>query len=95
MSVGAPQVIVFELFRAWSFEGMNIAALRVHAGHDVLNHTIFAGGVHALEDDQQRPTILRVELFLQVAEEAGAVGDNFFSVVFVLYAAGVFRIVIL
>jgi hypothetical protein len=44
---------------------VNLAALRVDARHHVLNGAVLAGRVHRLEDQQDAPPILRVELFLQ------------------------------
>ena len=48
-SVRPPQIIVIQFFGARRFERMNVASLRIHAGHDVLDHAIFAGGVHRLK----------------------------------------------
>src|SRR5580700_4213334 len=76
-SVRPPQIIVIEFFGAWSLEGMNIATLRIYTGHDVFDHAVFAGGVHCLNHEQERPAILRTELLLQIAEQAGAILDNF------------------
>src|SRR5579859_8079456 len=38
--VRAPEIIVIELFGAWRLKGVNVAALRVHAGHNVLDRAI-------------------------------------------------------
>ena len=46
-----PEVIVVQIFIARGLESMNVTSLRIHAGHDVLDHAILAGGVHGLEDD--------------------------------------------
>src|SRR5262249_53334220 len=43
----------------------------VHAGHDVLDRPVLAGGVHRLEDDQQRIAVVGVEQVLG----AGQVGE--------------------
>jgi len=51
---------------------VNVASLRIYAGHNVLNHAILSGGVQTLEDDQNRPAVLRVEFLLQAAEHAFA-----------------------
>ena len=42
----------------------DVASLGVHAGHDVLDQAVFAGGVHGLKDQQDRPLVLRVKFFL-------------------------------
>ena len=39
----------------------DLAALRVDAGHDVLDGAVFAGRVHRLEDHQQGQRVLGVE----------------------------------
>src|SRR5580700_7972041 len=93
-SVRPPQIIVIELFGAWSLEGMNIATLRIHTGHDVFDHAVFASGIHPLNDEQQRPAILRVELLLQVTEKTNTVVDNFLALLLVLDLAGVACVVV-
>ena len=67
----SPSVVV-QFFSAGRLEGENGASLRVHTGHDVLDHTILAGSVQTLEDNQDRPAVLRVEFLLQVVEHAFA-----------------------
>ena len=44
----------------------NLAALRIHARHHVLDRPVFAGRIHRLEDEQHRPAILRVEHVLAI-----------------------------
>src|SRR4029077_3402931 len=88
-SVRPPQVVVIEFFRAWSLEGMNIATLRIHAGHNVLYYAVLAGGIHRLKDQQQRPAVLRIQLLLQIAEQTGAVVDDFLAPLLILHAVGV------
>ncbi len=46
-------------------EAGNLAPLRIDAGHDVPNGSIFAGGVHALKDQQQRVAVGSVVQVLQ------------------------------
>jgi hypothetical protein len=65
---GAPQEVVLELRGAGVLEAHHMAALRVDAGHDVLDHAVLAGRVHGLEDDQQRVAVVGVEPRLQVAQ---------------------------
>jgi hypothetical protein len=92
--VRPPQKKKNELIGAGSLEGMNIASLRIHAGHHVFDNPVFAGGVHRLNHEQERPAILRIELLLQIAEQTGAVIDNFLALLLVLHLAGVARVVI-
>src|SRR4029077_19311249 len=94
-SVRPPQIIVIEFLGAWSLEGVDVASLWIYAGHDVLDHAVFAGGIHPLNDEQHRPAILRVELLLQIAQQAGAVINNFLALLLAPYFAGVTRVVIL
>jgi hypothetical protein len=56
-------------------EGVNLTALRIETGHDVLDDALFAGRVHALEDDQERPSILGIELLLHSGEMAQTIGN--------------------
>jgi hypothetical protein len=42
-------------------ERVYLAALRINARHDVLDHAILAGRVHRLKDKQQRPAILGIQ----------------------------------
>ncbi len=57
-----------EILGRGRFEGGDLAALRVDAGHDMLDGAILARGVHRLENQEHRPFVLRVELVLQFAE---------------------------
>ena len=49
-------------------EAEDLATLRVDAGHDVLDGAVLAGGVHGLEDHQQRVAVLGVEPGLELGE---------------------------
>jgi len=53
-------------------EGVDLDTLRIDARHDVLDRAVLAGTVHALEDQQQRPVIVGVELFLKLAQQRDA-----------------------
>ena len=64
----APQIIVVEFLGRRRFEGEHLAALRIHAGHDVLDGAVLAGGIHGLEDQQQRPAVLGIEFVLQLGQ---------------------------
>ena len=63
-----PEKVVVELLRRGRLEGIHLASLRIHAGHDVFDRSVLAGGVHRLKDQQQTPTVLRVQLLLQPGE---------------------------
>src|SRR5580698_822545 len=56
----APQWIVTQFLGGWLFERINLAALRVDAGHNVLDSAVLARRVHRLEDQQYGVAILRV-----------------------------------
>src|SRR5579872_7162393 len=49
----APQEIVLELLGRWLPESVHVDTLGVEPGGNVLDYAVLAGGVHALEDDQQ------------------------------------------
>src|SRR5262249_4054680 len=67
----APQEVVAEIRRRRLLEGGHLTALRIHARHDVLDRAVLTGGVHRLEDEQQRPAVLRVEHLLLLCEPLG------------------------
>lgn len=73
---------------------MDVASLWVDAGHDVLDGAVFPGGVHGLKDEQQRPAVLRVKHFLEVAEAGDAVFEQTLRGVLVLDAIRVVGVVI-
>ena len=56
---------------------MHIDALRVDAGHDVLDGAILACRVHGLEDEQQPPTVLGVKHILHGGQRLDAGGQRF------------------
>ena len=64
----APEEVVVELLVGGRLERVHLDALRIHPRHDVLDRAVLPGGVHALEDQEQRPAILGVELLLELAE---------------------------
>jgi hypothetical protein len=39
------------------FEAKHLTALRIDAGHDVPDRAVFPGGVHGLENQQQRKAL--------------------------------------
>ncbi len=82
--VGPPKILVVQFFAAGRLEGVDLASLRVHAGHYVLDGAIFAGGIHGLKNQQQGPAILRVKLLLHVAEQTHTSLKDLFGVLFAL-----------
>ena len=72
----APQEIVIELELARRLEGMHVAALRIDAGHHVLDDAVLAGGVQSLEDDEDRVSVLGIEPFLQGPQPLGTFGEH-------------------
>src|SRR2546428_232570 len=61
-----------QVFRRWRLERDDIAALRIDAGHDVLDRSVLAGRVHGLEDEQDGPAVLRVQHVLEMAQRLDA-----------------------
>ena len=61
-----------EIFAGRRLEGKDLAALRIDAGHDVLDRAVLARGVHGLEDEQHGPAVLRVEHVLQLGQSLDA-----------------------
>ncbi len=62
-----------EVFGRRGLERVDLAALRIHSRHHVLDRAVLAGGVDGLEHEQQRPAILRVEAILQLGDRVDAV----------------------
>ncbi len=87
--VRAPEVAVVEFLSARGLEGMNVAALRIEAGHDVFYDAVFSSGIHRLQDDEQRPAILRVKLFLHAAQQLHAVVEQLGGAFLVVEFAGI------
>ena len=75
---GAPEKIVRQFLRAGMLEAEHLAALRIDAGHDVLDRAVLARGVHRLKNQQQRITIVRVEQILVLAHFLDVGGEQFF-----------------
>src|SRR5262249_9727581 len=73
----------------------DVASLRVDAGHDVFDGAIFAGGIHGLKNQEQRPAVLRVKFFLVFRQQFFAVLQSFLGVFLAFQAVGVFLVVVL
>jgi hypothetical protein len=73
----SPEEIVIEFLGGGFFETEDLAALRVHAGHDVADGAVLAGGVHRLEDDEHRVGVRGVEQFLGLGELLAAFLEDF------------------
>ena len=63
-----PEIIVVELLSRRPLERHHLAALRIDAGHHMLDGAILASGVHGLEEEEHGPAVLRVEHVLQLGE---------------------------
>ena len=79
----APEEIVGQLVDAGLLERGDLAALRIEALHHVADRAVLAGGVHALQHQQQRAAVLGVEPVAQVVQ---------FGDVFVEFGLGLFLI---
>ena len=75
LAVGAPEEVVLELFGAGLLEAVDVAAFGVDAAHDVADGAVFAGGVHALEDEKEGVAVGAVEKLLLIAQ----LGDMLFE----------------
>src|SRR5579859_2614014 len=65
---GPPHEVVVELLVRWLLEGRDLAALRINSFEHALDRGVLAGRIHALEDQKQRPAVLRIELFLEIGQ---------------------------
>jgi hypothetical protein len=72
----APEKVVVELFVARRLEGGDLASLRIHSRHHVLDRAVLPGGVHGLEDHEHRPAVLGVEHVLELGERLDAHGQD-------------------
>src|SRR5262245_18559402 len=72
----APEIIVIEVFAGRRLERINLAALRIEAGHDMLDGAVFSGGVHRLKYQQYCPTVLRIEHVLKLGHEIDTHGER-------------------
>src|SRR5215813_12018785 len=72
-----PEIIVVEIFAGRRLERKNLTALRVNAGHDMLDRTVFSGGVHRLKHKQHRPAVLGIKPVLKLCHESDTRGEGF------------------
>ena len=93
--VGPPQIIVIQLLGGRRLEAVHLAALRVDAGHHMLDGPILAGGVHGLKDEQQRVGILGVEDVLILGQLGDVSRQLLAGVLLVLETGGKSRVVVL
>ena len=63
-----PEEVVVQLLGRRLLEAEDLAALRIDAGHDVLDRAVLAGRVHRLEDDQDGVSVVGVEQVLGLGE---------------------------
>ena len=82
----APEIIVIELLGRGSLKGIDLAALWVDAGHDVFDNAVLAGGVHGLEDEEQRPFVVGVEAVLELCEDFDTFCEGFLGAGLILVA---------
>ena len=78
---GAPEKIVFEFLDAGMFEAEDLAALRIDAGHDVLDGAVLAAGIHGLKNQEQRILVVSVEQALLLAQFLDVFGKLLVAVV--------------
>ena len=64
----APEEVVIEVLARRLLEREDLAALRVDAGHDVLDGAVLPGGIRRLQHDQHRMRVGRIEPLLRVRE---------------------------
>ena len=87
--VDAPEEVVASFERGGDFELSDVAALRIDAGEDVADGAVLAGGVHALQDDEQRLGLAGVEDLLQIGELLAVLDEDGFGGLFGFEVAGV------
>jgi predicted dehydrogenase len=66
--VDAPQEVVGKLLVSRSLEGHDTGPARVHGADDMANRPVLPGAVDALQDDEERATVLGIEPSLQILD---------------------------
>ena len=79
----APHKIVVEFPRRRLLERSDLAALRVDALEHRLDRAVLACRVHALENQQQRPLVLGIELFLKIVQPLAVGLDDLLALLLV------------
>ena len=62
---GAPKKVMLKFLGTRLLKTEDLAAFRIHPGHDVADCAIFAGSIHPLKDQQQRVLVGRIVKILQ------------------------------
>lgn len=75
--VDAPEVVVAKLFLGWPLEACDAGGNDVAHFQDMAYRSILAGGVHALEDDEDRPLGREEKGVFKAGEFIGEVFDLF------------------
>ena len=75
----APHEIMIEFMGRRLLERSDLATLRIDAVEHALDGAVLAGRIHALEDQQQRPAILRVKLLLEIVEALAVGVEDLFA----------------
>ena len=75
-TAASPEEVVLELLGAGMLEAEDLAALRIDAGHHMLDGAVLARGVHRLEDDEQRVAVVRVQHGLPLAQLVGCAREQ-------------------
>ena len=73
----APEEIVLQFRGAGMLEAEDLAALRIDAGHHVLDGAILPGGVHGLENQQDGVAVAGVKQALERAQFLDVAGEDF------------------
>ena len=90
-----PQVIVIVFFSTRFPETGDLDSLGVHTGHYVFDRTVFAGSIHALQDDQQRVGVLGPQFILETCKQLDPLCYTLLSLLFFGEITGISGIVIL
>ena len=77
-----PEKVMRQFKRSGRLERRHPAALWVHARHHMLDRAVLAAGIHALENNEQRPARIGIESFLEPAESRDALGRGCFGLRF-------------
>ena len=72
----APKKIMFEFSGAWMLEAEDLAALRIDAGHDMLDSTVFPRRVHRLKDEENCIAVGCVEKLLLRTQPRDLFGEQ-------------------